>query len=218
MPTAPASSGSPVPRRWPSSSPPELPADAGALPLESGTYRALVGEAVTGARIAADLRLEGQGWYGGNFATLTDGKNTGGVGAYLPDALAAGSGCSGDQPTTNMGESPEALADDLAELPRSTVVQAPTPGEALGHDVYELRLRISDDCPAGEGYRIAETPRGSRGVSFSDTPTTITVDFLVVDLEGVAVVVDLWHQEGASAKLIDELTRARDSITWATEG
>ncbi len=132
----------------------------------------------------------------------------------MPDALAAGSGCTGDEPTTDLGESPEALAGDLTALPGSTVLEPPTAGQALGHDVYRLRVRITDDCPAGEGYRIAETPRGSRGISYSDTPTTVIVDFLVVDLEGDAVVVDLWHQEGSSQKLIDKLTRARDSITF----
>ncbi len=159
------------------------------------------------------MTLTGQGWNGGNFAILGDNDTTGGVGAYIPDALAAGSGC-GDATTATVGQSPEALADGLAALPRSTLLQPPTEGRALGYAVYHLRLQIPDDCAEGQGYRIAETPRGSRGVSYSDVPTTVTVDFLVVDLEGTAVVVDLWHQDGAADSLIAKLTRARDSITF----
>ena len=199
----------------PTAAPPELPTEAGAFPLEAGTYRSLVGRTATGALIEADTTFAGRGWKAGNFATLGVDDAIGGVGAYVPGALATGSGCTRDEPKTDLGQSPEALAGDLAALPDSTVLQPPTPGQALGHDVYRLSLRISDDCPEGEGYRIAETPRGSRGVSYSDTPTTVTVDFLVVDLDGDAVVVDVWHQEGASQKLIDRLTRARDSITFA---
>jgi hypothetical protein len=207
--------GDPTPSSEPTTVPPELPPDERALPLEPGTYRSLVGELTTGPRrVDADMTLEGQGWNGGNFAILGDNDITGGVGAYVPDALAAGSGCSGEEPTTDFGESPEALADDLAALPGSTVLEPPTEGRALGYDVYRLRVQIADDCPTGQGYRIAETPRGSRGVSYGDVPTTVTVDFLVVDLEGTAVVVDLWHQEGAAAGLVDKLTRARDSITF----
>ena len=206
--------GEPTPSAEPTTAPPELPSDEGAFPLQPGTYRSLVGLTATGAPIEADLSVAGQGWQAGNFATLGDNDSTGGVGAYVPDALAAGSGCSGDEPTTDLGESPEALAGDLAALPRSTVLEPPTPGRALGRDVYRLRVRITDDCPSGQGYRVADSARGSRGISYSETPTTVIVDFLVVDLEGDAVVVDLWHQEGASQKLIDKLTRARDSITF----
>ena len=207
--------GDPTPSSAPTTQPPpELPPDEGVGPLEPGTYRSLVGLLTTGLRrVDADMTLKGQGWNGGNFAILGDNDTTGGVGAYIPDALAAGSGCD-DATTATVDQSPEALADGLAALPRSTLLQPPTEGRALGYDVYHLRLQIPDDCAEGQAYRIAETPRGSRGVSYSDVPTTVTVDFLVVDLEGTAVVVDLWHQDGAADSLIAKLTRARDSITF----
>jgi len=57
------------------------------------------------------------------------------------------------------------------------------------HAIENSGTDSGDECAEGQAYRIAETPRGSRGVSYSDVPTTVTVDFLVVDLEGTAVVV-----------------------------
>ena len=44
----------------------------------------------------------------------------------------------------------------------------------------------------------------------------MVIDFWVVDLVGVPVVVDMWHQEDASSKLVDRIARTRDSITFAT--
>ena len=77
-----------------------------------------------------------------------------------------------------------------------------------------MRLRIADDCPADGGYRVAETPRGSRGISYSSVPTTVVMDFWVLNLDGVRVVVDTWYQDGASSGLVDRITRASDSISF----
>ena len=77
-----------------------------------------------------------------------------------------------------------------------------------------MRLRIKDECPAGQGYRVAETARGSRGISYSDVPTRVTVDFWVVDIGTTSVVVDAWHQRGASADLVTQVAEVRDSITF----
>ena len=44
---------------------------------------------------------------------------------------------------------------------------------------------IADDCPEGQAYRVAETPRGSRGISYSIVPATVVMDFWVLDLDGV---------------------------------
>ena len=40
------------------------------------------------------------------------------------------------------------------------------------------------------------------------------IDFWVLDLDGAAVVVDAWHQAGASVDLVDKVTRAPESITF----
>ena len=61
---------------------------------------------------------------------------------------------------------------------------------------------------------MAETPRGSRGISYSDVPTTVTVDFWVVDIGTTSVVVDAWHQSGSSADLVNQVAEVRDSITF----
>ncbi len=98
-------------------------------------------------------------------------------------------------------------------LPESKVVQPVTPTEAYGYDAFHLRLRIADDCPEGQGYRVAETPRGSRGISYSTCPETVVMDFWVLDIGTTSVVVDAWHQRGASADLVNQVAEVRDSIT-----
>jgi hypothetical protein len=195
--------------------PSELPGDAGEDQLEPGTYRVLVGAEATGdGEIEADLTLEGSGWKAGNFPTVQEGVTYGGIAVYRPDALAVESGCNHDVSNDLVGETPQALAEQLAELPGSTVVQPVGPTQKLGYDAQHVRLRIADDCPDGGGYRVAETPRGSRGISFSSVPTTVVMDFWVLDVDGVPVVVDTWHQNGASTDLVDRIAQAGDSLSF----
>ena len=94
--------------------PPTLSEEGG--PLEPGTYRVLVGADATGAAIEADLTVEGPGWESGNFPVVETGAIHAGLGVYEPSALAAGTGCSGDAPNFAVGETPRALADQLAQL------------------------------------------------------------------------------------------------------
>ena len=86
----------------------------------------------------------------------------GGVAAYQPLALAAGSGCTGDDPNTNVGQTPEALVQQLAQLPRSTVVQPPKPTEAFGHDAIHLR------------YGSTTTARGTRATALRRRNEAVT--------------------------------------------
>jgi hypothetical protein len=194
--------------------PAALPEDAGDEHLEPGTYRILVGSDASGGEIEADLTLEGPSWSGGNFPTVQEGVTYGGLGVYRPDALAAGSGCDHDVANELVREHPQALAQQLAELPGATVVQPVTSTQKLGYGAQHLRLRIADDCSAYGGYRVAETPRGSRGISYSTVPTTVVMDFWVLNLDGVPVVIDTWYQSGASTDLVDRVTRASDSISF----
>ena len=136
-----------------------------------------MGTDATGAAIEADLTVEGAGWDSGNFPVAETGAIYAGLGRHRPSALAAGSGCIGDAPIANLRQSPRALAQGLARLPESTLVQPVTPAEAYGYDAFHLRLEIADDCPEGQGYRVAETPRGSRGISYSNIPETVVIDF-----------------------------------------
>jgi hypothetical protein len=179
---------------------------------------ASVGVNATGATINASFTADGVGWSSGNYPVVSQYLSYGGVAAYRPMALAAGSGCSGDAPSQDVGETTQALAQKLARLPQSTVVQPPTPVQAFGHDALHLQLRIATDCPADQGYRVAETPRGSHGISFSDVPKDVIIDFWVVDLDGAPVAVETWHQDDASSGLVNQIAQARDSITFATGG
>src|SRR5215207_9129267 len=188
-----------------SAEPQSLPT-AGGSELQPGTYRMLAGVGATGAALEADLTLDGAGWTDGNYPVVSDGTHTAGVAVYRPQALAAGSGCNGDNPNSDVGETSPALARQLAQLPRSTVVQAATQQRAFGRDTVHLRLRIDDRC-SRDGYRVAEAPRGSRGVSYSDVFTDVVIDFWVVDVDGVPVVVDAWHQDGAPSELVDQIDR-----------
>ena len=95
--------------------PAALPGDAGEDQLEPGTYRVLVGADATGdGEIEADLTLEGSGWKAGNFPTVQEGVTYGGIAVYRPDALAVESGCNHDVSNDRVGETPQALAEQLA--------------------------------------------------------------------------------------------------------
>ena len=126
---------------------------------------------------------------------------------YRPDALAAGTGCLSEDPNTQVAETPQALAEQLAQLPRSTVVEPPTSVQAFGRDAVHLQVLIDNDCGGDEGYRVAETIRGGHGITFGQTATGAVVDFWVVDINGVGVVLDAWHDEAASSELIDKIGR-----------
>jgi hypothetical protein len=198
------------------------------LNLEPGTYRMLVGADATGVEIVADLTFYGPGWISGPYPTVVAHNGVhehtarGGVAVYPPEALASGSGCT-NEATKAPANTSQALAEQLAELPRSTVLQAPTPVQAFGHDALHLRLRIDRQCPAGKAvcrvggrggcatYVVAETPRGSHGITYGHNP--VDIDFWVMDLNGTPVVVDGWYPDGSSGELVERVDETRKSIT-----
>jgi hypothetical protein len=192
----------------------DLPPDAGPPgSLDPGTYRVVVGSDARGVVLQADMTLDA-GWRAGNFPTTMLGVKYGGFGVYRPWSLGAGSGCESDPPSTDLGESPRALAKDLANLPRSTVLQPIEKTKAWGFDAQRLQLRIQEDCGFDALYRVAETPRGTRGINYGYGSTGVVIDFWVLDVDGATVVVDAWHQVGSSVKLVDKITRAAESITF----
>ena len=199
---------------------PTLAPDGGVTDLLPGTYRILVGSDLMGASIAADLTFEGQGWDSGNFPVLEDGESYGGVAVYQPLALAAASGCDNDLVNSNVGESPLSVARQLAALPGSTVLQHAKPTSMLGQYAIHVQVKVAQTCPAAQYYRAAETPRGGRGITYNRPDHTwppVVMDFWVMELEGKPVVVDTWHQQGASPDLVRRIAQARDSITFVTD-
>jgi hypothetical protein len=191
----------------------DLPPDGYWGGLDAGTYRVLVGSDAAGRPLEADLTLEA-GWNAGNFPTTRDYGGYAGFGVYRPLSIGAGSGCEADPPNADLGESPRALARDLAHLPRSTVLQPIEATRAWGYDAQHLRLRIQEKCGPDDIYRVAETPRGTRGINYGSQSTGVVIDFWVLDLDGATVVVDTWHQGGSSVALVDSVTRAAESITF----
>ena len=166
-----------------------MPGDRGQSNLRPGTFRILVGADPVGAPISADLTFAGTGWSAGNFPLLGDGESFGGVGVYQPSALAAGSGCDGDLVTSNVEGSPSSLAQQLTTLPGSTVLQPAKPAELLGRP----RLSRPGEDPSvlsqAQYYRVAETPRGGRGITYDrpdQTEPPVVMDFWVMELEGRA--------------------------------
>jgi hypothetical protein len=190
--------------------------------IAPGTYRVFVASGPAGDTIEADLTLTDSTWRWSGQPVAHEPLDTwAGVGVYQPDALAGAAPCSGDWQSRAASGSAQSLVRQLVRLPWSTVVEPPTPTEAFGHDATHVRLRIDDQCPSHEYYRIARTQvdatlAGSRGVSYGWTSQDVLIDFWVVDLDGTAVVVDQWHQVDASIELVDRATEVLDSITFVT--
>ena len=185
--------------------------------IEPGTYRMFAGFDPTRLKIEADLTITGPNWTSGDQPVVSEGDTWAGVGVYQPDGLAGVAPCSGDWQDRDAAGTAPALARQLVRLPRSTVVQPLTPTEAFGHDAVHLRLRIDARCPPGEYYQVAHGPAGSRGVTYGHPAKDVLIDFWVVDMDGIAVVVDMWHQVDASIELVGRVTQVRDSITFVTD-
>lgn len=198
---------------------PPLPNDGGVI--QSGvTYRMVVGTDATGGPIEADVTIDGVNWRPGDFPVVVGaGQRTfAGFGVYQPYALAAGSGCVDGPATSDLEETPRGLAQQLTELPRSTVLEEPSPTEILGHDALHLRLRVDVDCSMY--YRVAAVARGHRGITYTAPgadPLDVVIDFWVLDVGGVPVVVDQWRNLDAPAGLVDQARRARASITLVVD-
>jgi hypothetical protein len=179
-----------------------------------GRYRMYVGaNDATGVPISADLTFSSADWQNSNFPVLNDAGKYGAVAAYQPLALGAGTGCLNDRVNDNLDNSPLALAHQFEHLPQSTVLQSPTSVQKFGQDAVHLRLRIVPNC--SNIYRVAMTLRGGHGVSYGPG-APVVIDFWVMNVNGVRVVVDAWHQEGASSQMLDQINRTVDSITFAT--
>jgi hypothetical protein len=184
--------------------------------IQPGTYRMLVGENDAGAAIYANLTFDNTAWESDNYpVALSDPTHNGGVAVYRPLGLSAGTGCLSDNKlNTNVGDTPQSLAQQLAGLPQSTVLQSPTPVQAFGHDAVHLRLRINNNC--SDIYRVAQTIAGAHGITY-DPIRPVVIDFWVLD-QGVPVVVETWHEVHSPNKLLDQIARTRDSITLSTVG
>jgi hypothetical protein len=179
-----------------------------------GTYQMVAGLDATNVAINADVTFGAAGWSADNYPVLSDGsRRYGGLAIYRPSGLAAGTGCVTDPANTHVGHTPQSVAQQLAQLPRSTVVLPPTPVEAFGRHAVHLRLRINQHCGRSV-YRVAETINGGHGISYGNASRDVVIDFWVEDVRGVPVVVETWHQVGASSRLTHRITSAKNSIEF----
>jgi len=184
--------------------------------IQPGTYRLPVGENYAGAAIYANITFDDTAWTSDNYPVLTYQNGNGGVAVYQPLGLSGGNGClENNKLNTNVGDTPQSLAQQLAQLPQSTVLQAPAPVQAFGHDAIHLQLRIDNNCGAGV-YRVAETIRGGHGITY-DPVQPVVIDFWVLD-QGVPVVIETWHEINAPSWLVDEIAQTKDSVTLETGG
>ena len=194
--------------------------DAASGRLAPGTYRKMVGRDATDTAIEADLTFEGPGWRSTGQPVVSETGTWAGLGVLEPGNLAGEpSGCttdSWDDHSRTPAGTPQALGQQLTQLPRSTVVQPLTTTEAFGQDAVHLRLRVNADCPPDQFYLVAEAP-GDFGITWSDSPTRVVIDFWVLDVDATVIMVASWHETGASRALVDEVAEVRDSITFVTD-
>lgn len=186
-------------------------------PVDPGTYRTYVGIDADSGSIEADMTLDGSNWRASNYPVAYDGDPFAGIGVYRPDVV--GHGCQVGAAPKEAATEPQALAQQLAGMPRSTVLQEPSPTEAFGHAALHLRLRVNAVCDNGGAYQVADGPSGRRGISYFDEQPDgpagmVIIDFWVVDMDGTTVVVDMFHTQDAPRTLVDQAARARESVTF----
>jgi hypothetical protein len=185
-------------------------------PVEPGTYRTLVAAGAQGKDIQADLTVHGSGWIGSNFPVAYDGEEFAGIGVYHPESVAGGCKmAAGLEPAA--GE-PQQLVQQLTQMPRSEIVQQPTPTHALGRSAVHLRLQVAAVCADGAAYLVTD----DRGISYFDEspaiPGIVIIDFWVLDVDGTTVMVDMFHTADAPRSLVAQAAAARESITLVTKG
>jgi hypothetical protein len=195
----------------------ETLSDDGRATLEAGTYRLFVGHDAAGATVDVDVTVEGLRWKHSDFPLVSDqyGVTHAGFGVYQPRALAAGNGCETDPTLSALARTPAGLAAQLAELPRSTVLQEPEPARMLGLAAVHLRMRIEVECPGY--YRVAHAAGGTRGITYTPIgfpASDVVIDFWVLDVSGTVVVIDEWHDVDAPSRVVDRARDARRSITF----
>lgn len=201
---------------------PQLPTRSDTrAPLEPGTYRMFVAPDRAGAKVEVDVSLAGPHWTQSDFPFVSDrsGAAHAGFGVYQPVALAAGNGCETGPTTGPVATTAGTLVAQLSQLPRSTVLRGPETARAAGRSAVHLRLRIDPDCPGY--YRVAHAAGGTRGITYTplgSEQSDVVIDFWVLEVDGVVVVVDEWHEVDASPGVVGQARAARRSITFVTPG
>ena len=115
-----------------------------------------------GKNIKADLTVHGLNWAGSNYPVAYDGQEFAGIGIYHPESVAGGCKMlAGHKPAAAQ---PQQLAQQLAQMPRSDIVQQPTTTNALGRKAIHLRLRVDAACADGAPYLVT-------GIAASATST-----------------------------------------------
>ncbi len=164
------------------------------------------------------MTVTGTGWRAGDDPVVSDGETWAGVGIYRPLSLTDGSGCSGDWQGRHAAETSQTLARTACPTPAEHGRPTTHPDRGVRPRRPPPAAADRRQCPIDQVYQVAGTSKGYRGISYSDVPKDVVIDFWVVDLDGTTVVVDLWHQIDASSDVVDLATQARDSITFVTSG
>lgn len=183
-------------------------------PIEPGTHTYVAGTASSGKRIEFDVTLEGLGWVAADQPLLIDGSHAAGTAVYRPQLVAAASACSKNVQGERPALTPRGLARQLARLPNGTVLESPTPTRVLGHRAMHLSMRIGTVCPASGYYVVAVAATAERGITYTEPPADVMIEFWVIDLDGTTVVVDQFHDVDAPQALVDRATDARESIDF----
>ena len=181
--------------------------------LEPGTYRMLRGHRRRRRRDRGRPdRRRARHWESADFAGWSSeaATATAGVGVYQPDALAAGTGCSGDWydqrrdaatrggPGAAAGRgSRGARSSRRRRRPRRSATTPSTCG-----------CGSTTECRAPVLPRRRDARSGDRGITYprGHVPKEVVIDFWVVDLDGTPVVVDKWRNIDAPRELVDTAT------------
>jgi hypothetical protein len=191
-------------------------ADTDGAPVEPGTYRRFVAVGADGTNIEADLTVHGSHWTGSNNPVAFHGQEFAGIGVYHPDSVAGG--CQMVAGLEPAAVEPRQLVQQLAQMPRSHILQQPTPAKALGRGALHLRLQVDAACSGGAAYLVAD----DRGISYFDEGQAgsgvVIIDFWVLDVNRTTVVVDMFHTKDAPRSLVAQAAAARESVTLVAKG
>ena len=88
-------------------------------------------------------------------------RSTAGSASTSPRRSRPGPAATVTRRTPPWAQTPRALAEQLARLPESTVMQPVTPAEAYGHDAFHLRLRDRRRLSRGPGATVSRRRHGA---------------------------------------------------------
>ena len=188
--------------------------------MDPGTYRMFVGRDSAGAWISADVTVDGPHWKDGDFPVVSD-QDAGtyaGFGAYQPCCWRPAPGARTTRRPRPWRRLPTGLPSSSPGSHAAPSSRSPHRTKLFDRPATHLRLRIDVACPGY--YRVAHSAVGERGITYQlvgPTAVNVVIDFWVLDVGGVPVVVDQWHNVDAPSGLVDQAREARESITFVED-